>query len=107
MNISNFGRLIGAGLLALGLHALAPSASAQAFSSGLPAGWTCFSNCDTTGADDVIGLAPGGGSQVGHVGSDFGFIGASPFAHGDESTGSRQSLSVFAASTGDRLAFPR
>jgi hypothetical protein len=35
MNISNFGRLIGAGLLALGLHAFAPSATAQAFSSGL------------------------------------------------------------------------
>jgi hypothetical protein len=29
MNISNFGRLIGAGLLALALHAFAPSATAQ------------------------------------------------------------------------------
>jgi hypothetical protein len=29
MNVSNFGRLIGAGLLALGLHAFAPSVAAQ------------------------------------------------------------------------------
>jgi len=29
MNISNLGRLIGAGLLALGLNAIAPQASAQ------------------------------------------------------------------------------
>ena len=33
MNISNFGRLIGAGLLALGLHAIAPSVGAQTMST--------------------------------------------------------------------------
>jgi hypothetical protein len=37
MNISNLGRLIGAGLLALGLHAIAPQASAQTLSGPLPA----------------------------------------------------------------------
>lgn len=104
MNISNLGRLIGAGLLALGLHAFAPSATAQTFSGGLPADWVCFGNCDTTGADGVVGLAPGGGSQVGYVSTDFGFIGASPFALGDESTGSRLASSVFGAAAGDRLA---
>ena len=104
MNISNLGRLIGAGLLALGLHAFAPSASAQTFASGLPADWTCFGNCDTSVADGVVGLAPGGGTQVGYVSTDFGFIGASPFALGEESTGSRLTSAVFAASAGDQLA---
>jgi hypothetical protein len=36
MNISNLGRLIGAGLLALGLHAIAPQASAQTLSGNDP-----------------------------------------------------------------------
>lgn len=63
MNISNLGRLIGAGLLALGLHAFAPSASAQTFPAGPPADGTCFGHCDTPGADGVVGLAPGGGSS--------------------------------------------
>jgi hypothetical protein len=105
MNISNLGRLIGAGLLALGLHAFAPSATAQAFSGGLPADWVCFGHCDTIGADGVVGLAPGGGSQLGYVSTDFGFLGASPFALGDESTGSRLASSVFSATAGDRLAY--
>ena len=33
MNISNLGRLIGAGLLALGLHAIAPSVGALTMST--------------------------------------------------------------------------
>jgi hypothetical protein len=56
MNISNFGRLIGAGLLALGLHAFAPSAAAQTSSSGLPAGWRCFGQGDSAAADAATGL---------------------------------------------------
>jgi len=105
MNISNLGRLIGAGLLALGLHAISPSAAAQSFASGLPAGWSCFGHCGTTGADGVVGLAPSGGTQLGYVSTDFGVIGASPFALGDESSGSRLTSSVFSAAAGDRLAY--
>ncbi len=46
MNISNLGRLLGAGLLALGLHAFAPSTTAQALSGG-PA------DAGTTSTEDV------------------------------------------------------
>jgi hypothetical protein len=48
MNISNLGRLLGAGVLALGLHAFAPSTTAQALSGG-PA------DAGTTNTEGVVG----------------------------------------------------
>jgi hypothetical protein len=105
MNISNLGRLIGAGLLAAAFTAFAPSASAQTFAGGLPADWQCAGHCGTTSADGVVGLAPGGGSQLGYVTTDGGVAGTSFFALGGESTGSRLRSSVFSAAAGDRLAY--
>lgn len=36
-------------------------ASATAFDSGIPAGWTCVGNCGTLGADGVVTTSPEGG----------------------------------------------
>jgi hypothetical protein len=92
-------------LLALMFAAAAPGVHAQTFSDGLPSDWVCFGNCDTSGPDGVVGLAPGGGTQVGYVSTAFGFMGASPFALGQEFTGSRLTSSVFGAAAGDHLAY--
>jgi hypothetical protein len=100
-----FRRLFGTCLSALMLTAGAAGAHGQTFSGGLPADWTCVGNCDTTSADGVVGLATGGGSQVGYVSTAFGVLGASPFALGHEFTGSRLTSSIFAASAGDQLAY--
>jgi hypothetical protein len=46
MKISNFGRLIGAGLLALGMYAIAPSANTQSLAAGPPTDELCLGHCD-------------------------------------------------------------
>lgn len=105
MNISNFGRLIGAGLLALGLWVFVPGAKAQSFAGGLTTDWTCFGHCGASGADGGIELAPAGGSQFAYVTTDGGHAGASPFALGHEYAGSWLRSSVFSAVAGDSLAY--
>lgn len=59
MNITNLGRLVGAGLLALSLSTLAPHAAAHTFSHGAASGWSCFVDCDADDADDARELALG------------------------------------------------
>ncbi len=58
MNISNLGRLLGAGLLALGLHAFAPGSTAQALSSALPDDGSHAGNAAVTSTEGVVGRAP-------------------------------------------------
>jgi hypothetical protein len=55
MNISNLGRLVGAGLLAVGLHAFAPSTTAQALSGGLPDDVRHGGNTAMTSTPAVVG----------------------------------------------------
>lgn len=53
MNVSHLGRLVGAGLLALGLSAVVQDAAARTFADA--SSWNCFVTCDESDADDVRG----------------------------------------------------
>ena len=97
----NWQSIATAAVLALG----AQTASAQAFSGGMPAGWDCAGNCGTLGADGVVTLAPSGGSQYGYVSSANGLFGVSPFGFGGETTGSKLTSTSFAAAAGDSIDF--
>ena len=97
----NWQSIAAAAVLAVG----AQTASAQAFSGGMPAGWDCVGNCGTLGADGVVTLAPGGGSQYGYVSSNGGLNGVSPFGFGSETNGSVLTSTSFAATAGDDVAF--
>jgi len=97
----NWQSIAAAAVLAVGSQ----TASAQAFSGGLPAGWDCTGNCGTSGANGVVTLAPGGGSQYGYVSSAGGQYGVSPFALGGETDGSKLTSTSFAAAAGDAVAF--
>ena len=87
------------------LFACAPTASAQVFSAGLPAGWDCVGNCGTAAADGVVTLAPGGGGRYGFVSTAGGLFGASPFQFGGEADGSRLTSTAFTAAAGDAVDF--
>ncbi|MBM4136959.1 MAG: PEP-CTERM sorting domain-containing protein [Nitrospira sp.] len=74
------------------------------FDSGIPAGWTVEGNAGTLGADGVVTLAPGGGSQYGWVVSNTGITGLGlPYVGGTD--GSRLRSSLFSANAGDALVF--
>ena len=84
---------------------LSQAASAQSFSSGLPAGWTGSGTFGTATANGVVSLAPGGGSQYGYVSTVGGVTGVSPFGLSGNTTGSVLRSSVFSADAGDALDF--
>src|ERR1051325_10480863 len=82
--------------------------SAQTFNSGLPAGWGCSGTCGTLGADGVVTLAPGGGTQYGYVSTSGGLFGNSlpgVGGSGSATNGSRLTSSVFSAKANDLLQF--
>jgi hypothetical protein len=79
-------------------------AAAQSFSSGLPAGWTGVGSYGTLGANGVVTLAPGGGTQYGYVSTNGGVSGVSPFAAGG-TNGSLLRSNTFSAAAGDALKF--
>lgn len=84
------------------------TAAAQQFNGGIPAGWTCVGNCGTAGADGVVPLAPGGGTQYAWVSTANGVNGvALPGVGGTGSptNGSTLRSPIFAANTGDILHF--
>ena len=83
----------------------APAVLAQAFSGGMPAGWSCTGNCGTLGADGVVTLAPSGGTQYGYVSTTDGVSGVSPFGFGGETNGSVLTSTAFSAAAGDAVAF--
>jgi hypothetical protein len=98
--------------LAVGALAFfATVASAQQFNGGIPAGWICTGNCGTLGADGVVTLAPGGGTQYGYVSTlfngnpqhQFGLQG-NGIAPGS-TNGSVLQSAGFTAGAGDNLAF--
>lgn len=74
------------------------------FDSGIPAGWTSQGNTGTSGANGVVGLAPGGGSQYGWVSTDLGVTGVG-LGLGGETTGSTLTSSLFSATAGENLHF--
>ena len=96
-------------LLLIGAAALfASPASAQQFSGGMPAGWVCVGGCGTLGANGVVTLAPGGGSQYGYVTTSGGIGGVGRLSSVDNSgatNGSTLTSSVFSATGGDILKF--
>jgi hypothetical protein len=96
-------------LLAIGALALvATGASAQQFNGGIPAGWTCTGTCGTLGADGVVTLAPGGGTQYGYVTTTGSVVGvALPGVGGSGSgtNGSTLQSNAFNAAAGDVLTF--
>jgi len=96
------------GLLAAGaLVSLAMTAPAQQFNGGIPAGWTCVGVCGTLGANGVVPLAPGGGTQYGFVTTAGGQTGVrlNGTFNGSETDGSMLTSSGFAAGSGDVLSF--
>ncbi|MES2583320.1 MAG: NF038132 family protein [Pseudomonadota bacterium] len=84
---------------------LSQAASAQAFSGGLPAGWTGSGAFGTMAANGDVSLATGGGSQYGFVSTAGGVTGVSPFDLDGNRNGSVLRSSVFSASAGDALDF--
>src|SRR5437660_588534 len=95
---------LGIGALVLAANAL----SAQQFNGGIPAGWTCVGVCGALGANGVVPLAPGGGTQYGFVTTAGGVNGvALPGVGGSGSptNGSELRSTTFAATGGDVLKF--
>lgn len=89
-------------LLSVSAFSFIGEASATAFDSGLPAGWTCTGNCGTLGANGVVTTSPEGGdygwvTSAGPDGVGLGLVG--------ETNGSKLSSSVFSANAGDPLVF--
>jgi hypothetical protein len=96
------------GFVVAALLVAGQGASAQQFNSGIPAGWTCVANCGVSGANGVVGLAPGGGSQYGWVSTSGGVTAAGGLNHlglGGETNGSMLTSVLFAGNIGDILAF--
>ena len=75
-------------LAAAAVAAISQAASAQSFSSGIPAGWTGVGSYGTLAANGVVTLAPGGGTQYGYVSTVNGVTGVSPFSLSGNRTGS-------------------
>jgi PEP-CTERM motif-containing protein len=106
--------LVTSALVAAATFAIPQVASAGLFDSGIPVGWTCIGNCGTSGADGVVPLAPGGGSQYGWISTfqqvpvmDGGTLpGIAPDPSGDrETNGSRITSPSFSATAGQNLQF--
>lgn len=92
-------------LAAAAVAVIAQAASAQSFSSGIPAGWTGVGTYGAMGANGVVSLAPGGGSQYGYVSTVNGSTGVSPFNLSGNQNGSYLRSNVFSAGAGDALNF--
>ncbi len=89
-------------LTAVSAFFYAGEASATAFDSGIPAGWSCVGNCGTLGADGVVTTSPEGG-DYGWVASNTGIYGLGLPVGGTD--GTRLRSSVFSADAGDALVF--
>jgi hypothetical protein len=94
--------------LAGGLAFLASGASAQTFDGGIPSGWSCLGTCGATGANGVVTLAPGGGTQYGYVttaGSSASASLSGVGGTGSATNGSMLRSSAFAVNAGEALEF--
>lgn len=74
------------------------------FDSGIPASWNCTGNCGASGANGVVSLAPGGGSQYGWVSTSQGVSGQGLSGIGG-TTGSVLRSVLFSANASDNLQF--
>jgi hypothetical protein len=83
---------------------LAAPASAQVFNGGIPPGFTCTGQCGVSGADGVVTLAPGGGTQFGWI-STFGGITMDPLSIAGSTNGSVLLSPFFSAGVGQVLSF--
>lgn len=93
------------GIVVAGMLLTTSGASAQQFSSGMPAGWTCVGNCGTLGANGVVTLAPGGGTQYGWISTRNGVLNTNHLGLGSEQTGTTLTSTLFAGTAGQVLAF--
>lgn len=92
-----------AAIVSSAFFALSGEASATAFDSGIPAGWTCTGNCGTLGANGNVTTSPEGGNY-GWVASNTGITGLGlPTIGGTD--GSRLRTTLFSANAGDDLVF--
>ena len=91
--------------VAVSLAFAAQSALAQMFNSGIPAGWTTIGNAGTLGANNVVTLAPGGGTAYGWVSTKGGVFGAGQLPGVGGTNGSSLTSTLFAAGAGDALKF--
>jgi hypothetical protein len=89
--------------LAASVFSFAGEASATAFDSGIPAGWTCTGNCGTLGANGVVTTSPEGG-DYGWV-STAGGVSGNTLHLGSDTNGSTLTSSLFSANAGDNLQF--
>jgi hypothetical protein len=80
------------------------TAGAQVFNGGIPGGFTCVGSCGVSGADGVVPLAPGGGTQFGWI-STFGGVTMDPLVIDGTTNGSVLTSSTFAATAGQLLSF--
>jgi len=85
------------------------SVGAQVFNGGLPAGYTCTASteataCGTSGANGVVTLAPGGGSNFGWI-SSRGGSNRNPLAITGTINGTTLRSSNFSSTAGQSLGF--
>jgi len=92
-----------AAIVSAAVFGVSGEASATAFDSGIPAGWTCTGNCGTLGANGVVTASPEGGAY-GWVSTNSGLTGLA-LGLGSETTGSRLRSTLFPAVAGDDLVF--
>jgi hypothetical protein len=94
---------------AAAIVAICGFAEAQVFDGGVPPTWTCEGYCGAMGADGVVTLAPGGGTQYGYVvsaaDSPTGLALPGVGGTGNPDTGSRLRTSAFVADAGEELRF--
>ena len=96
-----------AGLIAVA-GALAPTAGAQVFNGGLPAGYVCTATaltaCGTSAASGNLTLAPGGGSRFGFV-TTSGGSNRNPLGIAGTTNGTTLTSGSFTTTAGQSLGF--
>jgi len=97
-----------AGLVAVA-GALAPTAGAQVFNGGLPAGYVCTAAntdaaCGTSAASGSLTLAPGGGSRFGWISTNGGSV-RNPLGIAGTTNGTTLTSGNFTTTAGQSLGF--
>lgn len=89
-----------------GIVLLGPSAGAQVFNGGIPAGYTCTGTCGTaTTPDGSIAAVPSGSSQVGYVTTAGSSNTTNPLGIGGSTNGSQLLSGPFTGTSGQTLSF--
>jgi len=97
-----------AAIVSSAIFTLSGEASAGAFDTGIPAGWTCTGNCGTLGANGVVTTSPEGG-MYGYISTagtpNLASNGLNVGGAGTETNGTVLRSSLFSANAGDNLEF--